>query len=232
MSKERPLIATALGGRAPRLRSFGTAHGLTRKAFVLDLCERAIVSTLYFSFVYRMFSGFPGKPNVITALLVLSETLPFVYIILRAPSITLSQTPSDWVFAVLGTGMPLMAKPAVGVMPLVPVAVCLGIMTAGFSLQVGAKLVLGRAFGIVAANRGVRMLGPYRFLRHPIYAGYTVAHVGFLLANPSLRNSLIYATALTIQVIRIFREERVLMQDAGYRVFAARVRFRLFPGIF
>jgi protein-S-isoprenylcysteine O-methyltransferase Ste14 len=37
---------------------------------------------------------------------------------------------------------------------------------------------------------------------------------------------------LTVQVIRIFREERLLMQDAGYRVFAARVRYRLLPGVF
>ncbi len=54
-----------------------------------------------------MLSGFSGKPNLITVLLVLSETLSFVYIVWRTPSITLSQTPSDWVFAILGTVMPL-----------------------------------------------------------------------------------------------------------------------------
>jgi protein-S-isoprenylcysteine O-methyltransferase Ste14 len=232
MPMEHPPIATLHARRSPALWSFSAVYGLTRKAIVLDLCERATVSMLYFSFVCRMFSGFSGKPNVIIALLVLSETLPLVYIVLRAPSITLSQTPSDWVFAILGTVMPLMAKPAVGVLPLVPAAACFGVMTAGFYLQVSAKLVLGRAFGIVAANRGIRILGPYRFLRHPMYAGYTLMHIGFLLAAPSLTNSLVYATTLTIQVIRIFREERVLLQDAGYHVFAARVRYRLLPGVF
>jgi hypothetical protein len=34
------------------------------------------------------------------------------------------------------------------------------------------------------------------------------------------------------QVIRIFREERVLMQDAEYRVFSTRIRYRLLPGVF
>jgi protein-S-isoprenylcysteine O-methyltransferase Ste14 len=217
MNMERPRMPTA-------------AHGLTRKAIVLDLCERAIVSMVFLSFVYRMLSG-SGKPSLITVLLVVSETLPFVYIVLRAPSITLSQTPSDWVFAILGTTLPLMVKPA-GVPPLVPVAACFSLMLAGFSLQVSAKLVLGRAFGIVAANRGVRILGPYRFLRHPIYAGYTLTHVGFLLAAPSLTNALIYTATLTTQVIRIFREERVLMQDAEYRVFSTRIRYRLLPGVF
>jgi len=224
-------MPTAHGWRAPALRSFSAAHGLTRKAIVLDLCERAIVSMVFLRFVYRMSAGF-GEPGPITVLLVLSETLPFVYIVLRAPSITLSQTPSDWVFAILGTTMPLMVEPAAGVPPLVPVAACLGLMFAGFSLQVSGKLVLGRAFGIVAANRGVRILGPYRFLRHPIYAGYTLTHVGFLLAAPSLTNALIYSATLTTQVIRIFREERVLMQDAEYRVFSTRIRYRLLPGVF
>jgi protein-S-isoprenylcysteine O-methyltransferase Ste14 len=229
---ERPSIANLHRRQSPALWSFSAVYGLTRKAIVLDLCERVIVLMLYFSFVYRMFPHFSGKPNVITALLVLSETLPLVYIVLRAPSITLSQSPSDWVFAILGTVIPLMAKPTVGVAPLVPAAVCFGVMTAGFSMQVSAKLVLGCAFGIVAANRGIRILGPYRFLRHPIYAGYTMTHIGFLLVAPSVTNSFVYATTLTIQIIRIFREERVLMQDAGYRAFAARVHYRLLPGVF
>jgi len=32
--------------------------------------------------------------------------------------------------------------------------------------------------------------------------------------------------------LRIFREERVLQNDAGYRAFAARVRYHLLPGVF
>jgi protein-S-isoprenylcysteine O-methyltransferase Ste14 len=230
MNIERSKMPAAHGWRAPALQTFSAWRGLTRKTIILDLCERAIVSMVFLSFVYRMSSGF-GKAGPITVLLVLSETLPFVYVVLRAPSITLSQTPSDWVFAILGTCLPLMVEPA-AVPPLVPLAACYGLMLAGISLQVSAKLVLGRAFGIVAANRGVRMLGPYRFLRHPMYAGYTLTHVGFLLAAPSLTNALIYSAALTTQVIRILREERVLMQDAEYRVFSNRIRYRLLPGVF
>ncbi len=232
MSKKSSVTPIVHRQRAPGSQSFSARHELTPKAIVLDLCERAIVSIIYLNFVYRMLSGFSGKPNLITVLLVVSETLPFVYIVWRTPSITLSQTPGDWVFAILGSVMPLMVTPAVDAEPLIPLAVCSGVMAAGIFLQISAKLVLGRAFGMVAANRGIKMLGPYRILRHPIYAGYTLTHVGFLLAAPSLTNALIYATGLTVQVIRIFREERLLMQDAGYRGFAARVRYRLLPGVF
>jgi len=218
--------------RAPGVRLFSAGHGLMPKATALDLCERAIVSMLFLNFVYRMLPGFSGKLNVIFVLLVLSETLPFVYIVLRTPSITLSQTPRDWVLAILGTIMPLMIMPVVDATPLTPIPICFSLMAAGFSLQISAKLMLGRAFGIVAANRGIKMLGPYRILRHPMYAGYSLTHVGFLLAAPSLINTLIYTIGLTVQILRIFREERLLMRDPGYRIFAARVRYRLLPGIF
>ena len=206
--------------------------GLTRKALVLDLAERAFVLAVFTSFVHRMLWGHAGAISVITGLAVIGELLPVVYILLRAPSITLSQRPTDWAFGILGTVMPLLVRPVEGVQPLIPVIACFLIMVAGLSLQIMAKLVLGRAFGIVAANRGVRVLGPYRLVRHPMYAGYTLTHIGFLLAMPSALNALFYATELTMQVARIFREERVLNEDAGYRAFAARVRYRLLPGVF
>ncbi len=215
-----------------RLADADAPNGLTRKALMLDVCERLFVSAMFLNFIYRLGSDLSISFNLITALLAVAETLPFLLIVARTPSITLSQRPTDWCFGILGTVFPLLVKPVAGVLPLIPMMVCLGIMVAGITMQIMAKLVLGRAFGVVAANRGVRIAGPYRFVRHPIYAGYTLTHVGFLLAMPSLMNALFYAMALTMQVARIFREEHVLGQDADYRAFAARVRYRLLPGIF
>ena len=232
MTQNCPVTPIVNRERAPRLWLFGAGHGLMHKATALDLCERVIVSVVFLNFVYRMLPSFDGTLNFIFVLLLLSETLPFVYIVLRTSSSTLSQTPRDWVFAILGTTVPLMVIPPVDAAPLAPIAVCISVMAAGFSLQISAKVMLGRAYGIVAANRGIKMLGPYRLLRHPMYAGYSLTHVGFLLAAPSLINTLIYAAGLSVQILRIFREERLLMQDPGYRVFAARVRYRLVPGIF
>lgn len=214
-----------------RLADADVPRGLTRKAVALDLAERAFVSVFFFGFLYRLFFGFSGTVNVITLLLASSESLPFIYILLRVPSTTLSQRPTDWIFGIMGSIMPLLVTPN-NITPLIPVAVILSIMVAGLILQIMAKLALGRAFGIVAANRGVKMLGPYRLVRHPMYAGYTLSQIGFLLAKPSLMNGLVYATALAMQIVRIFREERVLKNDVNYWAFAARVRYRLLPGIF
>jgi protein-S-isoprenylcysteine O-methyltransferase Ste14 len=131
----------------------------------------------------------------------------------------------------MGTSAGLLAVPA-GVQPIAPATVCMAIIIAGLLLQVGAKMTLGLSFGVVAANRGVKVLGPYRLVRHPIYAGYTIAHIGGLLAMPSLTNAWLYGAALVLQIARIFCEERVLKEDIEYRAYAAHVHYRLVPGIF
>jgi protein-S-isoprenylcysteine O-methyltransferase Ste14 len=75
------------------------------------------------------------------------------------------------------------------------------------------------------------MSGPYRFVRHPMYAGYTLTHIGFLLGFPSLRNSLLFFTVFLIEVARLMREELILNKDSLYREYAARVGYRLLPGV-
>ena len=220
--------------RAVSLFGFGAAAaGIPGRVVALDLCERIIIATIYGSFAWRMLQDYSGRADISTVLIVISEALPFLFVILRAPSATLSQRPIDWAVAITATIAPLIVQPnAASAGPLVPEALAYGIMLFGLCVQIAAKAVLGRGFGIVAANRGVRQLGPYRFLRHPMYAGYTLAHVGFLLAMPSLFNGAVYALALILQLVRIAREERVLMRDPIYVEFAKRVRYRLLPGLY
>ena len=76
------------------------------------------------------------------------------------------------------------------------------------------------------------MGGPYRIVRHPIYLGYFVTHVGFLLTNWSPRNFALYILIYFFQISRILSEERILSEDAAYREYRGRVRFRLIPGVF
>jgi len=125
----------------------------------------------------------------------------------------------------------LLIKP-VAAAPVLPEAICLLVIVGGIFTQIAAKFALGRSFGIIAANRGVKITGPYRIVRHPMYAGYTVTHIGLLLAMPSLLNAALYTLAFAFQVIRTLREEAVLMQAQDYRDFAARVHYRLLPGVF
>jgi len=74
--------------------------------------------------------------------------------------------------------------------------------------------------------------GPYRFVRHPGYAGSLLGVVGIPLALDALWAFVAAAFALVVSVVRTALEDRTLMENLpGYREYARRVRYRLFPGL-
>jgi protein-S-isoprenylcysteine O-methyltransferase Ste14 len=77
----------------------------------------------------------------------------------------------------------------------------------------------------------VKRSGLYAAVRHPMYLGYLVTYVGAFALNPSAWNAVLLSVWLVFEVLRIFAEERILMQDEAYREHAAKVKFRLIPGI-
>ena len=101
-----------------------------------------------------------------------------------------------------------------------------------YAIQISGKLFLRRSFGIAPANRGIKRDGVYRFVRHPIYAGYLFTHIGILLVMPSLVNLAIYAIGWWAQILRIDAEEALLGQDPDYRDYMQQTRWRLIPGIY
>lgn len=75
--------------------------------------------------------------------------------------------------------------------------------------------------------------GPYRFVRHPGYAGSLLPLPGLVLALGSLWTLIPAAAALVITVVRTALEDQTLQKELpGYRKYARRVRYRLFPGIY
>jgi protein-S-isoprenylcysteine O-methyltransferase Ste14 len=172
-----------------------------------------------------------GKAGVLGIILLVSESLPVFLILTRRAANAMSDRPLDWILALIGTIFPLLAMP-VGAHPLVPAAASGALMLTGLYVQISAKAILGRSFGLIAANRGIKVAGPYRIVRHPIYAGYIITHVGFLLSFPSLWNFGLYSTQMVVQIVRLLREEHLLKQDPSYQIYAANVRYRLFPMIF
>lgn len=75
--------------------------------------------------------------------------------------------------------------------------------------------------------------GPYRFVRHPGYAGNILPLFGMVLALDSVWTLIPAAAATVITVIRTVLEDRTLRDELpGYRAYAQRVRYRLIPGIY
>jgi protein-S-isoprenylcysteine O-methyltransferase Ste14 len=102
----------------------------------------------------------------------------------------------------------------------------------GLGLVVIGKIALGRSFGLVPANRGVVIRGPYSLVRHPIYTGYLITHIAFLMAQPTPWNACVLLLSDTALVLRALMEERVLSADVEYQQYCRRVGWHLVPGVF
>jgi protein-S-isoprenylcysteine O-methyltransferase Ste14 len=194
---------------------------------IVDIGERIFVVLFAIPFVVAFIRILPTHPNSI--LVCISEMLGVVFIVIRR-SAPLRIGSVAVLTAFLGTAFPLLVRP--GGVQLVPTLVSSILMFSGLALSIASKLYLNRSFGLIAANRGVKTSGPYRFVRHPMYLGYIVNEFGFLLSSFSFMTLGIYVAAWTIQIIRVREEESVLRTDPEYRDFSARVPTRLIPGVY
>lgn len=75
--------------------------------------------------------------------------------------------------------------------------------------------------------------GPYRFVRHPGYAGNALALFGIIFALNSLWTLIPAAVALVITVVRTALEDQTLLKELpGYQDYAKDVQYRLIPWIY
>ncbi|RAZ73285.1 methyltransferase family protein [Mesorhizobium atlanticum] len=217
----------------------GTATGflsdLQSHPVFLDLREglfRFIALAVAAIFIYRGVHNLvidSGRLNVL--MLLISETLTFVWLLLARRPLVRDWSPfTVFISLTAGFGSGLVSLQE-GV-EIVPLYIAAPLQFLALWLVIWGKMSLGRSFAILPANRGVVTGGAYRFVRHPIYAGYLAGHILFLLSSFSVYNFTIYAIITLFQVHRILREERILALTEEYRDYLGRVRYRLCPGIF
>lgn len=85
----------------------------------------------------------------------------------------------------------------------------------------------------IADDQKVISTGPYRFVRHPMYAGGLLLFIGTPLALGSYWGLLAFAVTLPALIWRLLDEERFLAKRLpGYVEYCAKVRWRLIPGVF
>ena len=90
---------------------------------------------------------------------------------------------------------------------------------------------LGRNFAFFPAFRSVTSRGPYRWLRHPAYAGELGLTWAATWAGEAALLWLLFCGCLVALLIRIRVEEVFLVRADEYRRYAEIVRWRLLPGV-
>jgi protein-S-isoprenylcysteine O-methyltransferase Ste14 len=118
-----------------------------------------------------------------------------------------------------------------------------------FTVYIGAALIAAvNVFGIwamvenehfeqfvrIQTDRKHRIVttGPYRFVRHPAYAGTIIGAVGVPLMLGSCWTFVPTGALIILFVIRTFLEDRTLYRELdGYADYTKQTRYRLFPRI-
>ena len=184
------------------------------------------------AFFFYVHANHTIQDGSVTSIFFASEQALLVgMFLLRRRSNSTSPRIADWVFATVGGWLPLALQPHDG-MPGGAIYFGTGMQMAGLTLTCYGFMSLGRSFGIVAANRGLKQHGPYRLVRHPIYLSHAITMTGFLVANGGPVNIALLAVIFTAQLMRIRAEERVLRETGDYEAYAANVRWRLVPGVY
>jgi protein-S-isoprenylcysteine O-methyltransferase Ste14 len=197
----------------------------------LDYGERAVVALLFARFAEQFLGNVLARANPSTILSLVSESAVVVFVLFRRRAQEMSLRFEDWVLAFGATCLPLLLLPnAAGALG--PWQIGWTLQCIGLGAQVWSKLTLFRNFGIAPALRGVTATGPYRLMRHPMYAAYVIGQIGFLYAFPSAWNAGVLAVWAGAQLLRIEAEERLLRTSPIYVAYAKKVRWRLIPGVY
>ncbi len=230
---------------APRLRSTSTDN------IRLLLFGRLVPATFFAMLGYiqfqRLASDVRALPNPVNAVAVMSGPLPaalyllfcaipvFIYVGRPAPR----ARDGRWLPRAAGLAGTVMLL-VVGALPqgarlYSPPSWLGGLSTAvsvvAFALAVYGLLYLRRSLSIIPEVRRLVTGGPYRVVRHPLYAAEILAACAFVMVNPGALPVAVLAPFVATQLVRSRFEERLLTAAyPHYRDYARHTR-RLIPFI-
>jgi len=202
-----------------------------RRAVVTDLMSRALIVMLFTMLSINLLADFSKTGHVTGLLLLVGEALVVILTVIRRRAVHVDTSVAAGILTMLSVAGPPMLR-ASDVPSLVPDVATAMVSAVGLGLVVIGKMALGRSFGLVPANRGIVVRGPYTVVRHPIYTGYLITHIGFFMADPTGWNAAVILIADTALILRALMEERVLSADAEYQNYCRRVGWHLVPGVF
>ncbi|HJT11079.1 MAG TPA: isoprenylcysteine carboxylmethyltransferase family protein [Dongiaceae bacterium] len=114
----------------------------------------------------------------------------------------------------------------------------LGAVAIAASMYIMFLIMRANSFAVpvvkIQAERGHRVIsdGPYAIVRHPMYSGTLLLIAGLPLLLGSWWGLALAPVISLLFAIRAVMEERTLMAELpGYTDYAARVRYRMIPGV-
>ena len=107
----------------------------------------------------------------------------------------------------------------------------LALLVVPTALMVWGYLSLNRSFGLLAEARELKTGGPYRWVRHPVYAAQMLCGLVVMLWRFAPANLGLYLLFVTAQVLRAGAEEAALTAAfPEYQEYARRT-WRFLPGV-
>ena len=194
----------------------------------IEVAMKTMAAITITYFAVRIFQSYQFRPNNVLLLLLLGEIITISLVIVAKPTDTRDFSITPVLLTVAGTFCIILVSLDTGIQ-LVPRIVSQTIMVIGICWQILSKIYLGRSFGLLPAHRSVVDTGPYRLIRHPIYFGYFINHVGFLLNQFSLYHLMILTIVYLFQFGRMYYEEKTLSRSEEYRQYKERVKKRFIP---
>ena len=196
-----------------------------------DLGARVVIGSLFLALAWRLGRDFAQTGRPTDLLLLVGEGLVVILTLLRRNATMVDRRMIVRVITGISMASPFLVRPGpVGGM--MPESAATTIALVGLAIVVAGKLSLGYSFGLLPAHRGLVDGGVYRIIRHPIYLGYVVTHVSFLLSHPTLWNVLAIGSGDLALVARALYEEQILTRDSAYARYCATVKWRLVPGVY
>ena len=171
-----------------------------------------------------------------TALYFLFCTIPVAIYLTRARPQARDGRVVARVVALVGTTMLLIvgvfSTPVIWTPPpAVQVAAATPLTIVAFAVAVYGLLSLRRSLSIIPEARRLVVSGPYRLIRHPLYAAEMLAATAIVLARPTLWAIVTLPAFYAVQLVRAHFEERLLTRTFPDYVMYRRRTKRLIPKV-
>lgn len=153
-----------------------------------------------------------------------------VYVLGRRPPVAARGDGLAWALVLLSVALPLAFAAVCPAGPeLAAAAVVRWLGIAMFAWSVSA---LGTSFSVLPQARDLVASGPYRIVRHPMYAAYIVMDAAWWINHFTWPPFAVWACEVIILGRRAAVEEQCLRVLGDYDSYATRVEYRLCPGVY